>query len=165
MHAAVTEQAVGDLLAGLIAIPSINPALRREGEPPSGSARSGSPVSCGDWLVRAGGGGHASRRSSPAGPNVVARLGAGRGPRMIWEGHLDTVQVAGMTVAPFAPVIRDGRIYGRGAVDDKGCLAMFMLAMRRSRTKAARSTSPSSPRSTRRRRSGACCITSPGPAL
>lgn len=59
----------------------------------------------------------------------LARLGAGRGPRMIWEGHLDTVQVSGMTVAPFTPVLRDGLLYRRGAVDDKGCLAMFMLAM------------------------------------
>jgi acetylornithine deacetylase len=60
----------------------------------------------------------------------VAHLPGPEGsPRVVWEGHLDTVQVDGMT-APFVPVIRDGRLYGRGAVDDKASLAMFMLALR-----------------------------------
>ena len=37
-------------------------------------------------------------------PNVVARLrGNNARRRLIWEGHLDTVQVSGMAVPPFAP--------------------------------------------------------------
>ena len=47
---------------------------------------------------------------------------------MLWEGHLDTVQVTGME-QPFAPRIEAGRLYGRGAVDDKGCVTAFMLAL------------------------------------
>ena len=128
MNSLTTAHAAGALLADLIAIPSINPALRRDGEPSGWFGEERLAHFVGDWLRRAGAE-VALEDVEPGRPNVVARLGAGRGPRMIWEGHLDTVQVAGMTVEPFAPMIRDGRIYGRGAVDDKGCLAMFMLAM------------------------------------
>ena len=67
---------------------------------------------------------------APERPNVIARIrGAEGGPRFLWEGHLDTVQVTGMD-APFAPRISGGRLHGRGAVDDKGCVAAFMLALR-----------------------------------
>ena len=130
MSSPTTEHAAGTLLAELIAIPSINPALRRDGEPPGWFGEERLAHFVADWLRRAGAE-VVLEEVEPGRPNVVARLGGRRGPRMIWEGHLDTVQVAGMTVDPFGPVIRDGRIYGRGAVDDKGCLAMFMLAMAR----------------------------------
>jgi succinyl-diaminopimelate desuccinylase len=127
MASPITEQAVSAVLSDLIAIPSINPVLRRgEAEEWFGEERLARFV--GGWLGRAGAT-VTYDEVEPGRPNVVARLGSGQGPRMIWEGHLDTVQVTGMTVEPFTPVIRDGRIFGRGAVDNKGCLAMFMLAM------------------------------------
>jgi acetylornithine deacetylase len=44
-------------------------------------------------------------------------------------GHMDTVGVAGMK-APFDPVVRDGRLYGRGAEDMKGGLAAMLSAAR-----------------------------------
>ncbi|MGE0241831.1 MAG: M20 family metallopeptidase, partial [Parvibaculaceae bacterium] len=67
---------------------------------------------------------------APESPNVIARIkGTSGGPSMIWEGHLDTVLVTGMS-DPFTPRLADGKLYGRGAVDDKACLAAFMLAMR-----------------------------------
>jgi acetylornithine deacetylase len=34
-----------------------------------------------------------------------------------------------MTIAPFDPVIREGRMYGRGSVDDKAGLAAMMHAV------------------------------------
>jgi acetylornithine deacetylase len=45
--------------------------------------------------------------------------------------HQDTVPVEGMTIAPFEPVIRDGRLYGRGACDVKGGMAAMIAALAR----------------------------------
>ena len=61
--------------------------------------------------------------------NVVARVhGARPGPRILLNGHLDTVSVEGMT-APFKPVEKDGRIFGRGALDMKAGLAAATAAL------------------------------------
>jgi len=64
----------------------------------------------------------------PGRTNVVARLGAGR-PRLLVPCHFDVVPAGdGWATDPFEPVERDGRIYGRGAKDNKGPLAGMMLA-------------------------------------
>jgi acetylornithine deacetylase len=61
-------------------------------------------------------------------PNVVGVVeGRSKGRTLMLCGHTDTVGVAGMT-APFAPVERDGRLYGRGAQDMKGGVAAMMSA-------------------------------------
>jgi succinyl-diaminopimelate desuccinylase len=125
----ISEEEVTALLTALVAIPSVNPAYRRADEPPDwfGEERLARVVT--GWLA-AEGLETALHEVAPGRPNAVARLrGAAGAPRMIWEGHLDTVQVGGMA-DPFTARIEGGRLYGRGAVDDKGCLAMFMLAMR-----------------------------------
>ena len=63
--------------------------------------------------------------------NVIARReGARPGPCVHFNGHLDVVQVgAGWTVDPFAGVVKDGKVYGRGACDMKGGLASAVVAM------------------------------------
>ena len=63
-------------------------------------------------------------------PNVVGVLeGRAPGRSLMLCGHMDTVGVIGMD-APFDPVQRDGRLYGRGAQDMKGGLAAMLGAAR-----------------------------------
>jgi acetylornithine deacetylase len=49
---------------------------------------------------------------------------------MLWEAHQDTVSLEGMTVAPLAASVREGRVYGRGACDVKGPMACMLTALR-----------------------------------
>ena len=63
--------------------------------------------------------------------NVIARRESGTpGPCVHFNGHIDVVQTgAGWSVDPFAGVIRDGRVYGRGTCDMKGGLAAAIVAV------------------------------------
>lgn len=61
--------------------------------------------------------------------NVVARLPGKTSRKLVLEAHMDTVSIKGMSIPPFDPTIRDGRMYGRGAVDDKAGLAAMMHAV------------------------------------
>src|SRR5580692_9852004 len=64
--------------------------------------------------------------------NVIARLdNPGSKVTLLFDAHQDTVPVDGMTIAPFDPVERDGRIYGRGACDVKGGMAAMLAAFAR----------------------------------
>ena len=70
-------------------------------------------------------------------PNVMGRWpgegrGARPGPEIVLCSHLDTVGVAGME-APFDPAVRDGRVFGRGSLDAKGQLVMFLAALHAAR--------------------------------
>src|SRR5579859_2516815 len=60
--------------------------------------------------------------SAPGRGNIVARLrGNGKKKPLLLMGHLDVVGVERdkWTVDPFAGIIKDGYLYGRGATDDK----------------------------------------------
>lgn len=63
--------------------------------------------------------------------NVIAQwtLGDGSGPTILLNNHMDTVGTAGMTIAPFDPVIEDGKLFGRGSSDTKGNLVMGVIAV------------------------------------
>ena len=58
--------------------------------------------------------------------NLIARVpGAGNAPRLVLLAHVDTVPIGdGWTVPPLDGLVRDGRIYGRGAADMKAGLAV-----------------------------------------
>ncbi len=65
----------------------------------------------------------------PGRHNLIARLPGRTQRRIVLEAHIDTVSIKGMTIPPFDPVIQTGRMYGRGAVDDKGGLAAMLHAV------------------------------------
>lgn len=66
----------------------------------------------------------------PGRPNVLARLpGLDSNRRIVLEAHTDTVSVKGMAIPPFEPIIRDGKMYGRGSCDTKAGLATMMHAL------------------------------------
>jgi succinyl-diaminopimelate desuccinylase len=62
--------------------------------------------------------------------NFYARIGTGT-PHLCFAGHTDVVpagNIAAWTMPPFSGEIRDGLLYGRGAVDMKGGIACFAAA-------------------------------------
>ncbi len=120
-HDGATAGDVVELARCLVATPSVNPRLE------SGGAGEGDVARLAEgWLRRWG---FQSRliEVEPGRWNVVAIKGDGR-PATILNGHLDTVGVAGMTVSPFEPAMKEGRLYGRGACDMKGGVAAALAA-------------------------------------
>ncbi len=66
-------------------------------------------------------------------PNVIARLaGRGQAPPLLLQGHVDVVAAAGeWQHPPFAGEVHDGYVWGRGALDMKGGVAMMLAAFMR----------------------------------
>jgi acetylornithine deacetylase/succinyl-diaminopimelate desuccinylase-like protein len=78
------------------------------------------------------------REVRPGRPNVIATLpGEGGGPRLIFNGHTDTVP-PGTMIDPFEPRIENGIMRGRGTADMKGGLAAQICAMLALKRSAAR---------------------------
>jgi acetylornithine deacetylase/succinyl-diaminopimelate desuccinylase-like protein len=68
---------------------------------------------------------------TPGRPNLVARhAGANGGPPLLLYGHVDVVTTAGQTWThpPFGGDVADGYVWGRGALDMKGGVAMCVAA-------------------------------------
>jgi len=111
-----------ELLARLIEIESINPALV-----PSGSGEAEIAAFAAGWLE---GRGLVARvdEVAPGRANAIATArGTGDGRSLLLCAHVDTVGVDGMQ-APFDPRIEDGRMHGRGSFDMKGGVAAVMAA-------------------------------------
>lgn len=69
---------------------------------------------------------------SPERPNLITRLaGSGDAPPLLLQGHVDVVTTAGQTWThpPFDGVIAGGYVWGRGALDMKGGVAMMVAAL------------------------------------
>jgi len=113
-----------ELLRDLVAIDSVNPSLV-----PGGAGEAAIADRIASELHAAGLDVQVSE-AAPGRPNVFGVLDRGPGPALMLCGHSDTVGVEGMS-APFDPVLRDGRLFGRGAQDMKGGVAAMLGAARR----------------------------------
>ena len=112
------------LLADLVAIDSVNPDLV-----PGGAGEAALADFIAEWgrqtdlevIVQ---------EPAPGRPNVVLiARGSGGGKSLMLNAHTDVVGVSGME-SPFQPVIKDGRMYGRGAYDMKSGLAACLLTLK-----------------------------------
>src|SRR5215208_7099500 len=74
-------------------------------------------------------------------PNLVARLaGDGSGEPLLLYGHVDVVPTTGQrwTRPPFDAQLADGYVWGRGALDMKGGVAMLVSAFLRAKAEGLR---------------------------
>ena len=67
-------------------------------------------------------------------PNLIASLGGSQDEpaRLMYHAHIDTVppgELERWSVDPFGGEIKDGFVYGRGAGDDKGSVAVQAMAL------------------------------------
>lgn len=112
-----------ETLSELVAIPSVNLAYE-------GGVTEEIVASYVQNFFEARGIGTFRQEVLPGRSNVIALLpGRDTSRRIVLEAHMDTVSVSGMTIPPFTPAIRDGRLYGRGSCDTKAGLAAMMHAV------------------------------------
>lgn len=99
------------------------------------SSHAGDVRACADWLVRKlGGMGLATElHETPKHPIVVARNEHEEGKKtLLIYGHYDVQPVDPLGLwdtPPFEPEIRDGRIWARGATDNKGQMLAHVLGV------------------------------------
>ncbi len=113
-------------LAEFVAIPSVS----------LDPARAGDMRDAADWVAAQLGFANGRVVESDGHPVVLGeRIVADEAPTVLVYGHYD-VQPPGDEAAwqtpPFEPSIRDGRLYGRGATDDKGPVVVALEASRAS---------------------------------
>jgi acetylornithine deacetylase/succinyl-diaminopimelate desuccinylase-like protein len=118
-----------DELAGFLRIPSIS----------ADASHASDVLAAGEWVrdfIRAAGG-EAEIVDWDGQPLAIGELrassGADEAPTVLCYGHFDVQPpdpVERWESEPFEPVIRDGYLYGRGTVDDKGLLYMLLAAAR-----------------------------------
>jgi putative selenium metabolism hydrolase len=68
----------------------------------------------------------------PYGSVIATRKGAHPGPRILFDSHMDVVEVQDAEkwkVPPFSGAIQEGKIWGRGASDMKGPLAAAVVSL------------------------------------
>jgi acetylornithine deacetylase/succinyl-diaminopimelate desuccinylase-like protein len=122
-----------DILRSMVALDSVNGAM-------TGIADAEAKV--GEYIsVAARALGFSVRALPVAGhaPNVLVTCEQGRDlPWILFDSHLDTVSVDGMSIDPFGAETRDGRMWGRGSCDTKASGAAMLWALREYAASGAR---------------------------
>src|SRR3954453_22181416 len=117
-----------DLLARLVAIPSVNPDLV-----PGAQGEAAIADFCQEWFALHGFEVHRLEQR-PGRPSIVAIAhGSGGGRSLMFNGHYDTVTLAGYDGDPLSAERRNGRLFGRGAYDMKSGVAAMMIAAERAK--------------------------------
>jgi acetylornithine deacetylase len=113
------------LLSAMISINSENPMLV-----PRQKAKMKSPLFTGKYMQEMG----LVVEYQDLGNNRMNTIGIwkgkGGGKSIMLNGHLDTVGVEGMTIDPLDPVLKDGKVFGRGSQDMKGGVAAMVMAVK-----------------------------------
>ena len=117
-------------LQEVVAIPSVNPGLPGGTDGERGMADyltrffADAGIACEEW------------DALPGRPNVVATLpGRDASRAVLFECHMDTATAEGMTIEPFQPAVKDGKVFGRGSADTKaGGVAMLHAMLRIARS-------------------------------
>src|SRR6185437_1086292 len=131
---AIDKQETLKLLEELVAIDSVNPMLVPATH--QGGQAAGRPNAPGEQrasehvrdFLRANGIAAELEDAAPGRPNVVATIGpANVKPALMIVAHIDTVGAGDMR-EPFTPRVRDGKMYGRGALDIKSGVAAMCAA-------------------------------------
>lgn len=118
--AEIIEDEVVAFHRGLVQIPSVNPP---------GDVRDAIAY-CQEPLEAAGFACH-TVKSHDLMPNLIAEFGPADGPALCFNAHLDVVPTGEESAwkhPPFGAEMEDGKIYGRGAGDDKASVTAQVMA-------------------------------------
>ncbi|MDP9359051.1 MAG: M20 family metallopeptidase [Chloroflexota bacterium] len=118
--AAIDPEETGEFLRGLVRIPSVNP----EGDVRDAIAYCMKPLAAAGFGCRTVG-------IEVTKPNLVAEFGQANGPTLCFNAHVDVVPTgaeSAWTHPPFGADLADGRVYGRGAGDDKASVTAQVMA-------------------------------------
>ena len=121
----VDEKAATELLKELVKIDSVNPSLV-----PGAKGEEEIAEYVAQWLKALGLKAKVEMIEKTRCNALGTLKGAGEGRRLMLNGHIDTVGYDYMTISPLKPVVKDGRMYGRGTFDMKGGLVASLAALK-----------------------------------
>jgi acetylornithine deacetylase len=125
----LADAALTDLVAQLVAIDSVNPAMI-----PGAAGEREIATFAADWCTRAG------LEVELVGPEdrpsmIAIARGSGGGRSLLLNGHLDTVSAMD---GGLEPRVEGSRMYGRGTYDMKGAIAAILDATARAKERGLR---------------------------